>query len=208
MFPQPYVILGNCTLCSFLLILSLVQGNFLLSCVDEYSTATPQVPVQFGLYVASPPLDILPHKFLPAFASLNSDYFFSIHHVTGLCLNSPFLCHSLTTSRAVNQGSCRAHLLLSLLSRIVGFLPCCPVSLKMYSFFHVSVCWWGGVLRLGVFIGCKYCCCIFNCKAAKIVHSFSFFPMYSLGSQMSPQFYNHLFFFFFFIAVKFHSHLY
>lgn len=102
------------------------QGISSYSCADEYSTATPQVPcaVPWSSLCCFLLSDILPHKFLLPLVHLTLIIFFSIHHVTGLCLDSPFLCHSLeTTSRAVNGGSHRAHLLLSVLSRTVGFLP-------------------------------------------------------------------------------------
>lgn len=135
----------------FLLILSLVPENFLLLMCRWILNSDSSGPLcssrsSLCCFLLS---DILPHKFLLPLLHLTLIIFFSIHHVTGLCLNSPFLCHSLkTTSRAVNQGSCRAHLLLSLLSRIVGFLPV-VLCLKMYSFsMWVCVggagCWgWG-----------------------------------------------------------------
>ena len=98
-------------------------------------------PVQFSavLCVASSSLILCPINTCCLCFTQLLIIFFSIHHVTGLCLNSPFLCHSLESpSRALNWGSRSPHLLLSLLSRIVGFLPV-VLCLKMCGF-SMCVC--------------------------------------------------------------------
>ena len=109
------------------------RGISSYSCADEYSTATPRVPcaVLCSALCCFLLSDILPHKFLLPLLHLTLIIFFSIHHVTGLCLNSPFLCHSLESpSRALNWGSRSPHLLLSLLSRIT--VQCLKNSSSIY----------------------------------------------------------------------------
>lgn len=128
------------------------QGISSYSCTDEYSTETPQVPcaVPWSSLCCFLLSDILPHKFLLPLVHLTLIIFFSIHHVTGLCLDSPFLCHSLeTTSRAVNGGSCRAHLCFLFFQGLwASFLLSCVWKCSFSKFVCVSGvgCWGSGYL--------------------------------------------------------------